>query len=156
MPFPSIAAANSILQLSFRDGIPLSPAKLQRILWFTAAEYAKTGRGPLLHERFEPWGFGPVARSVHDKFKVFGALDINVYGKDAAGTAHAVDLASNPVLERVLASVWERTSTHSRRTLTGIATWPGSAWWHTTDQGLKYIEPDDIAGDFTYAGMLGL
>lgn len=156
MPLPSVAAANSILKLSFRDGVPLSPAKLQRVLWFTAAEYAKTGRGPLLAERFEPWKFGPVARTVHDKFSVFGPGEITVYGRDAAGTAHVADTSCNPALARSLSSVWERTGRHAHGTLSDIATWPGSAWFKATQEGTRHIDNEDVAGDFTYAGMLGL
>lgn len=156
MPFPSVAAANSILELSFRDGIPLSPAKLQRILWFTAAEYAKAGRGPLLAERFEPWKLGPVARSVHETFRDHGPHGITEYGKDAEGRASFVDTAGDPALARVLDSVWARTARYAHGTLSDIATWPGSAWFKATQEKERYIDPDSIAWDFTYAGMLGL
>lgn len=156
MPFPSILIANNILQLAFRDDRHVCPPKLNRILWFTACEYAKTGRGPLLPEQFEPWSRGPVARSVHGKFGVFGAAPINVYGKDAAGKAHVVDLSRNSELSAVISEVWEKTSVYTPNVLSDVATWPGSAWWNATANKDRYITADAMAADTSYVKMLDL
>lgn len=56
--------ANNILSRSFSDKVDITPMKLQRILYFTAAEYQKATHKPLLEEPFSTWTYGPVAYSI--------------------------------------------------------------------------------------------
>ena len=154
MTFEPMHVANSMLSRAFRDNRHVSPMRLQRLLWFTACEYARTAGAPLTAEQFEVWPYGPVLRSLHGKFKCFGAGPIDTYAKDAAGTGHAVDVEHHPLLAAALDAVWEKASPYSPRTLSEISTWPGSAWFAANEAGERTISNDRIAADTSYISML--
>lgn len=156
MPYAPTIIANNILQRSFRDGVPVSPMKLQRILWFTAAEYAKTTGEPLLAEQFEPWPYGPVVRSVNAKFAPFAGVSIDKYSKDAKGLAHTVNEKEAPKLAAVLDTVWAAAKELSPVTLARITHLPGSAWCETTARRQKFIDNEALVTDTSYRVMLGL
>lgn len=156
MPYTPTIIANNILQRAFRDRVPVTPMKLQRILWFTAAEYAKTSGDPLLAEQFEPWPYGPVVRSVNAKFAPFAGTCINKYSKDAAGLAHTVNEKEAPTLAAVLDTVWDAAKDLSPVTLARITHLPGSAWCETTARRQMRIDHDALVADTSYRVMLGL
>ena len=52
--------ANSILVRAFRDNIPVSPMKLQKLLFFVTCLYQRNTSVRLLTESFQPWKYGPV------------------------------------------------------------------------------------------------
>lgn len=66
--------ANSILIRAFRDKIPVSPMKLQKLLFFVTCLYQRNTSVRLLTESFQPWKYGPVVRSVYDEFKGSAAV----------------------------------------------------------------------------------
>lgn len=156
MPCAPLNVANNILQRAFHDEIAVTPMKLQKILFFAAAEYAKATGEPLLSEQFEPWPYGPVLRSVHTKFKPFGGEAIDRYAKDAKGYASIVDEALHPQLVGVLDTVWDATKKLPPVTLARITHLPGSAWHHATQARQPAIENQSLAEDRTYAVLLGL
>ena len=76
MPYPAIAIANQFLELAKRDGISLSPMKIQKLVYFAHGWHlAITGR-PLIKERIEAWKFGPVIDPLYQAFKQYGSDDI--------------------------------------------------------------------------------
>lgn len=98
--------ANSILVRAFRDNIPVSPMKLQKLLFFVTCLYQRNTSVRLLTESFQPWKYGPVVRSVHDEFKGFGGSPITSYARDAQGNAYAANEDSNPPLKQALDEIW--------------------------------------------------
>lgn len=72
MAFDTGAVANYVLELGNRDGKPISPMKLQKVLYFAHGWHlALTGK-PLLDEQVEAWQWGPVIPSIYHEFKRFG------------------------------------------------------------------------------------
>jgi len=59
------------LVLKFQnDGIPLTPLKLQKLLYYIQAWHSVFfDKHPLFNEEPEAWSNGPVYRSVYDKYK---------------------------------------------------------------------------------------
>lgn len=105
--------ANSILVRAFRDNIPVSPMKLQKLLFFVTCLYQRNTSVRLLTESFQPWKYGPVVRSVHDEFKGFGGSPITSYARDARGNAYAANEDSNPPLKQALDEVWSHMKNYS-------------------------------------------
>ena len=53
--------------------------KLQKILYYAQADYLVENKGiPLFEEPIEAWQYGPVVRSVYDKYKQFGRNPISM------------------------------------------------------------------------------
>ena len=55
------------------DKKAVSNLKLQKLLYFVQGEAIKQYRQCAFEEDIEAWDYGPVVRSVYDRFKVFGA-----------------------------------------------------------------------------------
>ena len=70
--------SNLFLEWSEVEKIPLSPMKLQKLLYFCHADYLAEFRIPILKQAFEAWEFGPVVPSVYQEFKKFGNQPITV------------------------------------------------------------------------------
>ena len=86
LPIPAQAVCNSILQLSFEENIPVSPMKLQKLLYFVYRDYLKETDELLFSERFEAWPSGPVLPSVYSEFKSFCDQPITKFAKNADGS----------------------------------------------------------------------
>lgn len=156
MTFDTAQVCNNILTRAFNDDIPVSPMKLQKVLYFVASEYAKQTGKPLLGEPFQQWDYGPVVRSVYSEFKPFSGQRISRYAKDALGKAYAVDETANPKLRGVLNRVWNATKGKGAVELSRITHEENSAWWKAYQAGKRYIDDDDIRDDRSYITRLNL
>lgn len=57
MRMSATTVCNNILQRSLSENIPVTPMKLQRLLYFVACAYQKRTGSPLLAEQFEVWKY---------------------------------------------------------------------------------------------------
>ena len=72
MPYESKAIANYFLGLAERDGVPLSPMKIQKLVYFAHGWHLAIYDEPLIDETVEAWEFGPVVPTLYRDFKRFG------------------------------------------------------------------------------------
>lgn len=73
--YTAIDIANYILwyiNKHLKDSGKLTSLKLQKILYYVAAEYIKIHKKPLFDEKIEKWQYGPVTPSVYHAFKGYG------------------------------------------------------------------------------------
>lgn len=75
-PYSAKAFANTILNWADELGVPVTPLKLQKMLFFVHADYLCRFGEPLVSEEFEAWNYGPVAPSVYAQFKEFSRQPI--------------------------------------------------------------------------------
>lgn len=75
-PYPAKAFANLILEWADGLGVPVTPLKLQKLLYFIHADYMCRHGAPLIREEFEAWAYGPVCPSVYAQFKEFSRSPI--------------------------------------------------------------------------------
>jgi len=71
MPMSASVVCNNILTRAFQENIPVSPMKLQKLMYFVSCEYVKATGKDLLSENFGVWQYGPVLPSLYDEFKSF-------------------------------------------------------------------------------------
>ena len=148
--------ANSVLRRAFAEHADVTPMKLQRILYFLACEYAKDAGGPLFNEQFQTWEYGPVLRSLHDKFRPLAGKPIAVFWKDAAGFSQRINESQNRVFRHALDAVWNSCRDVPVVTLSRITHLPGSAWYQAYVTQERQLSTDAMAADTTYAELLGL
>ena len=72
-PLDAKALTNTILDWAERDGIGISPMKLQKMVFFPHADFLAQFGLPLVKQEFEAWDYGPVIPSLYHEFKNFGA-----------------------------------------------------------------------------------
>ena len=69
MAYPAIVVANEIIKLAKSETLPVSPMKLQKILYLAnGVSYKRLGE-KLIKEKFEAWDYGPVINQVYHTFK---------------------------------------------------------------------------------------
>ena len=99
--YDPLEVANNILEKAFLENKPVSPMKLQKLLYFIYRDYLKKDGEALFSERFEAWKYGPVLSSVYREFKKHGGRKITEYSKDENGKAYKIDESSNPIFSSV-------------------------------------------------------
>lgn len=127
------ALCNLFLDWSESDGIPLSPMKLQKLLYFCHADYLAEFQLPLLKQSFEAWDFGPVVPSIYREFKKFG--DKAVVGRattfDPVTASSAVSATSfTPEFLQTLRYLFDRYKSFSAITLSHLSHMPRGPWRH--------------------------
>ena len=150
MAYSPTMLANNILMRSFSERRYISPMKLQKILYFTAAQYAKRTGSQLLAERFQTWAYGPVAYSAYDEFRPFAKKGIRRFARDAAGNALVVDEDADADLRDCLDEVWEATKRRSAIDLSELTHAEGSAWYKAYQDDRDVLDPDEVTADRTY------
>lgn len=71
LPVDAKAIANLMLDWADADAVPVSPMKLQKLLYFCHADMLAHYGVPLIKQNFEAWDYGPVVPSIYKEFKAF-------------------------------------------------------------------------------------
>jgi uncharacterized phage-associated protein len=114
--------ANYFLELSRKDGIPIDPLKLQKLVYLAHGWSLYFLKRRLIKEHFEAWDYGPVLPRLYNVFKKFGASPI---------TAYAPVEPPEPLDEQtksLLNSVWQAYKSYSPIQLSMLTHEPGYAW----------------------------
>jgi uncharacterized phage-associated protein len=85
------AIANYFLRVAQDHGQPLSPMKIQKLVYFANGWHLAIKDSPLINEQVEAWPYGPVIPSLYRAFRRFGDQPITalasrpVSGVDSLG-----------------------------------------------------------------------
>ena len=69
MPFSAAAVANEFLHLAHRDDRPITPLKMQKLVYFAHGWHLAITGAPLISEPIQAWQYGPVISSLYQIFK---------------------------------------------------------------------------------------
>ncbi len=73
----NLSVANAILDEAERQGIPVTPMQLQKLVYFTNGWHMEIFDGrPIFADSFEAWQFGPVMPAIYHDFKQYGSRKI--------------------------------------------------------------------------------
>jgi uncharacterized phage-associated protein len=78
--YNTIYLSNNLLSRAFDEQIPITPMKLQKMMYFLYRDYLKATKVPLFTERFMTWKYGPVLDSVYTEYKRYSGVSIKKYG----------------------------------------------------------------------------
>lgn len=147
MKISATVLCNNILIRSWRDSVPISPMKLQRILYYICVKYAQnTGNSPI-SEDFEVWKYGPVVPSVYAKFNCFGKRPIKTFSKNAGGNIQIMDEELAPRLSAIIDEVWNQLKHYSGIELSKKTQQKNSGWYLAYQNNLEAIP---LLYDFSY------
>jgi uncharacterized phage-associated protein len=158
MPFSSAAVANEFLRLSFRDHIPITPLKMQKLVYFAHGWHLAITGKPLLREKIQAWQWGPVIPSLYQQFKECGAdsikfpASIEIMGGDHFPANINRESRSGEEIERatkIIERVWEQYGKFSASDLSTLTHDEGSPWALVPDKEDYGAEiPNDTIKDY--------
>lgn len=154
MAFPVGSVANHFLDLADRDGVPVSPMKLQKLVYLAHGWHWAVAGAPLIDEVVEAWKFGPVIPSLYHEFKRFGSGRIDGERfRRAVSRGHRWELVSYEMPDddesrlacAVMDRVWEVYKDYSAVQLSNLTHEDGTPWRTTWDgMGQRKMRGKDI------------
>lgn len=143
MPYSAKAIANYFLDKADAEGAPLSPMKLQKLVYLAHGWYLAVTAAPLLDELVEAWQYGPVIPSIYHEFKEFGSGPIKGRAQDVVAEGSSIrfvtpsleeqDVRDHPQTREILDRVWKVYSTYSAGQLSTMTHQAGTPWRKTWD-----------------------
>lgn len=149
MRAPATVLSNNILCRAMKENIPITPMKLQKLLYYVCVKYAKkTGNIPI-SEHFEVWQYGPVVATVYSEFKPYGAKPITKPYKNSNGETLIINEKTSPVLRECLDSVWGELKNYSGIELSQRTHRKGSGWYVAYQNNKNVISTKEMKDDRT-------
>jgi uncharacterized phage-associated protein len=140
MTYDARQVANYFIDRSQDDKIPITPLKLQKLVYL-AHGWSLALRGePLISQKPEAWKYGPVIPDLYHAFKKFGGSPVRDKAPFAVVGKKEFSLADRQLLK----SVWERYKGLSAGQLSTLTHEPGSAWQMTVTNSWPF-EPLTIS-----------
>jgi uncharacterized phage-associated protein len=156
MEYPALVIANEIIKLANSEKIDISPMKLQKILYLANGIYVKKTGEKLIKDKFEPWDYGPVVRSVYATYRECGGNNIkepvdeliSVGGYNLASSSSF--LVDDEALG-VIKEAWNAAKNLNAFTLSAWSHNKNSPWDKAYNANPKppYISDEDIREYFT-------
>ena len=72
----SLCLANNFIEWGIRKDVPMTPLKLQKLLYLYYARYMHAWEVVPFEDYFEKWPKGPVLRSMYETLRIFGGEPI--------------------------------------------------------------------------------
>lgn len=156
MTLSPMVVCNNILQRAFQEDVPVTPMKLQKLLYFTSCEYVKKTDIPMLSEDFCVWQYGPVLPSVYYEFQSYHGGRITSYAQDAEGNSFAYNENESLHLKQSINRIWGSFKDMSGIQLSKITHEDGSGWSKAFARHETQISKADMKEDDSYTRYLSL
>lgn len=150
MSYKVAHVANTIVKQALRDGIEITPLKLQKLLYFFYVTYkSRTGR-KLFDDSFEVWDYGPVVPIVYFSYKnrKDSTAPIKEYMCEENGDTLLLDLTEDSPERRAFFDMWGKCSALTGTELSKLTHTEGSAWYKAYQADRKELDEADISGDY--------
>lgn len=139
MPYDAAAIANHFLDLADRYSNPVSPMKLQKLVYIAHGWHLAFTDRPLIKEAVEAWDYGPVIPSLYQEFKHYGNGAITskaarVHGSGMRffllmqGIDDYPDHNENVYAKKLLNKVWEIYGNYTAIQLSNLTHRSNSPW----------------------------
>lgn len=137
MAYTALAVANAFIRVGEKHQCdPITPMKLQKLIYYAHAWHLHFTNKPLINEPFEKWKHGPVIPSIYHEFKDFGGAEITTFG--TRPSAEDPESLIFPIVRKDDANVWKLIEMVCRRygkldgvDLSIMTHRTGSAWSRT-------------------------
>jgi uncharacterized phage-associated protein len=148
MPYPAAAVANEFIKLAREANKPISPMKLQKLVYFAHGWYLAFMGKPLINEPVEAWKFGPVIPSLYHSLKAYGNRDVtdaltdnpwdslldHAYGSHEYSVDNGPDPQENELAKQFIKRVWDVYSGFSAVQLSNLTHNEDAPWNQTPDK----------------------
>ena len=137
--------ANTILMLAFEEDVPVTPMKLQKLMYFAYKDFIRITKQPMFSERFQKWRYGPVLPSIYYAFNDFGERPIKKFTRTATGRVEAVNMKCNSSEATSIDKVWRKYKGYSGLTLSKLTHKKNTAWDKAIENGA--LKDEDIINE---------
>lgn len=142
--------ANNFLERAFAENIPISPMKMQKLIYILYKEYLKrTGRS-LFSERFEAWQYGPVLPNVYSEFKGYKSGAIQNFALDADDNITRVRMIPGSDFFNIFNEVWGDYSNFSGVELSRFTHREHGAWEKAINDNTFILTDENIKSEESY------
>ncbi len=146
----AINVANTFLERAFKEGVDITPMKLQKLIYIFYKEYLKETKSKVFTDEFEVWKYGPVISFVYDCFKKYGSNTIKDYYKNIDGSYTVVKLIPNSDFFNIFNKVWSLYGNKDGIYLSMLTHEEGTAWSKAWESGRQNIIDEDIYNEVSY------
>lgn len=149
-PYSAASIANAFLSKGFRDGIGISPMKIQKLCYLLQGYNLVDYETPAVNEMFEAWQFGPVLPSLYHECKEYKKSNISDYLKDydyQTESYFPVGLPEDPDVLKNIDYVWDK---FGKEEATALSDWTHAEhgpWDVVTNGGKRIVRNQDIPND---------
>lgn len=129
--YSSLFIASKFIQLGIDQGQPITPMKLQKLLYMAQGIHLATYDKPLLNEPIQAWSYGPVVPDVYHSFKQWGNTPITAYPSFYLKIGDQVYTDMNSIdtdAARTIGQTWETARGYNAIQLSGWSHKAGSPW----------------------------
>lgn len=140
------AVANTFIKAGAEEMIPLTPMKLQKLVYIFYKHYYQKTKKKLFTESFEKWKYGPVLPSLYYEFKSFGASPVTKFSRNAQGMVEVMQLNSNPTAKKIFKEVWDKYKHFSAVELSRLTHQANTAW----SKAKTVLKDEDIMNEPEY------
>ncbi len=165
MPYPSAAVANEFIKLARQAGKPVSPMKLQKLVYLAHGWHLAFAGRPLLNEPVEAWQFGPVIPSLYHSLKNYGKTDIADLLTDPwdlylgqSGQEYSIDDGLDPeenaLAKRIIKRIWDVYGGFSAVQLSNLTHNEDAPWSQTPGKDKRHTVIDEEKIKQYYARLL--
>jgi uncharacterized phage-associated protein len=133
MPYKAKSIANAFLTLANRDGKPIDPMKLQKLIFYANGYFiAENDGNPLVNEYFEAWDYGPVVPTVYYEFREYKDRPIKrlayTWDRKLSRSIVAPQPVGDAVAEAVIEWVWRSYGDFTGPELSSMTHKDGTPW----------------------------
>lgn len=137
--------ANNFIERSLKTEIPISPMKMQKLLYLLYARYYYLYNAPLFAHQFEKWQYGPVLSEVYSEFKDYRDKPIKYFVRFPDDQVYYVK-ENNKKFKNCFNEVWVKFGFYSGIDLSVLTHRKGSAWSKVLEYG-DFLKAEDIKED---------
>ncbi len=135
--------ANVFLAKGFQEVLPITPMKLNKLIYIAHGVALAVTAQPLISEAIQAWQYGPVIKSIYRQFKKFGNSLITEYAP--------VTEYSNLTEQQnfIITSVWDKYKFIDPIILSALTHQAGTPWdqcWNPQEQNI--IIQDEVIKNY--------
>lgn len=131
MSYEAEAIANAFIKLAKDEGKPLSPMKLQKLLYFAQGHSLSLRNEELITDNCQAWAYGPVFPSVYHELKKYGSGEITALIEDHSDEPEQVGRFDPPTDSetcKFLSVVWDNYKSKPAIALSEMSHVPNGPW----------------------------
>lgn len=147
--YPALTIASQFINRGIAEGNPVTPMKLQKLIYFAHGLHLARHQQPLIREPVQAWTYGPVIPDIYYQFKRWGNNPITTPITFSIGDDGELVSGPAPLDAEAQATVnmtWDITKDFNAIQLSNWTHEQGSPWFQAVsmnDTGITEREPID-------------